>query len=67
MNIAGDFVKQHWFAARSHWCTGTGSTSGVSVEQFHEHLLDKVPSLSEHGISMSTVIPCAKQKKHCLS
>lgn len=54
VNIAADFVKQHGFAAQSRRRTGTGSSSGVSVAQIREHLLDKVPGLREHGISTST-------------
>ena len=54
VNIAADFVKQHGFAAKSRRRTGTGSSSDVLVVQIREHLLDKVPSLKEHGISIST-------------
>ena len=54
VNIAADFVKQHGFAAQSRRRTGTGSSSGVSVVQIREHLLDKVPGLKKHGISIST-------------
>jgi hypothetical protein len=49
VNIAADFVKQAWL------CCSAGTSSGVSVAQICEHLLDKVPGLREqHGISLST-------------
>lgn len=32
----------------------TGSSSGVSIAQICEHLLNNIPGLKEHGISLST-------------
>ena len=54
VNIAADFVKQHGFAAQNRRRSETGSSSGVSIQQIRENLLDKVPALREHGISLST-------------
>ena len=54
VNTAADFVKQQGFAAQSRRRSETGTSSGVSVAQIREHLLDTVPGLREHGISLST-------------
>ena len=52
---AADFVKQHNFAAQIRRRTNTGSSAGVSIAEIRQHLLDKVPGLKQHGISLSTV------------
>ena len=52
---ATDFIKQQSFAAhaRRHESTGTGT--GVTLRDLKQHLLDTVPGLKEHGISVDTV------------
>ena len=52
---AADFVLQHSFAAQIRSRTNTGSSAGVSIAEIREHLLDKVPGLKKHEISLSTV------------
>ena len=55
VNIAADFVKQHSFAAQIRHRRNTGSSAGVSIAQIRTHLLEKVPVLRAHRISITTV------------
>ena len=55
VNIAADFVKQDSFAAQIRRDTNTGSSAAVSIAQIRTHLLEKVPGLREHRISITTV------------
>ena len=55
VDSAVDFVKQHSFAAQIRRGTNTGSSAGVFIAEIRQHLLDKVPGLKQHGISLSTV------------
>ena len=53
VDSAADFVKQHSFAAQIRRQTNTGSSAGVSIAEIRQHLLDNVPGLKQHGISLS--------------
>ena len=55
VHSAADFVKQQSFAAQIRRQTNTGSSAGVSIAEIRQHLLDKVPGLKQHGISLSMV------------
>ena len=52
VNIAADFVKQHSFAAQIRRRTNTRSSAGVSIVQIRTHILENVPGLREHRISI---------------
>ena len=49
---ATNFIKQQSYARRRE-STGTGT--GVTLKDLKQHLLDTVPGLKEHGISVDTV------------
>ena len=55
VDSAADFVLQHSFAAQIRSRTNTGSSTGVSIAEIRQHLLDKVPGLKKHEISLSAV------------
>ena len=48
-------MKQNSFAAQIRRRSNTGSSAGVSVSEIRQHLLDKVPGMKDHGISLTTV------------
>ena len=45
----------HGYAAHVCRREGVASTPGVSLNNIRQHLLDEVPGLKEHGISVNTV------------
>ena len=67
VDSAADFVKEHSFAAQVRRRKNTGSSAGVFIAEIVQHLLDKIPTLKQHGISLSTIInfSSTKQRKYC--
>ena len=52
---ATDFIKQQSFAAHARRRESTGTGTGVTLRDLKQHLLDTVPGLKDHGISVDTV------------
>ena len=48
-------MKQHGLAAQCRRRNDTGFSSGVTINQIRQHLLENVQGLREHNISKSTV------------
>ena len=55
IGIATDFIKSNGFSAQNRRRTDTGYSSGTTIVQIKNHLVDNIPGLKEHGISESTV------------
>ena len=55
VEIASEFIKTHGYAAHVRRREGVASTPGVSLNNIRHHLLDNVPGLKEHGISVNTI------------
>ena len=49
-----EFIKPHSFSAQNRRRIDTCYSSGVTIPQIRSHLLEKVPDLKSHGISLST-------------
>ena len=54
VNMAAEFVKQHGFSAQFRRRTETASSSGVTVREIRDNLLEQIPGLKEYGISLNT-------------
>ena len=52
---ATDFIKQQSFAAHARRRKSTRTGTGVTLRDLKQHLLDTVPGLKDHGISVDTV------------
>ncbi len=55
VQTATDFIKQQSFAAHLRRRESTGTGTGVTLKDMKQHLLDNVPGLKEHGISLDTI------------
>ena len=55
IDITSEFLKQHGLAAQCRRRNDTGFSSGVTINQIKQHLLENVQGLREHNISKSTV------------
>ena len=55
VEMASEFIESYGYAAHIRRREGVASTPGVSLNNIRHHLLDKVPGLQEHGISVNTV------------
>ena len=53
--VATEFMKTNGFKAQEKRRNETFESCGVTVKQVREHLLDNVPGLRQHGISLTTV------------
>ena len=49
VDATAEFVKHSGFSAQCRRRTATGYSSGVTVAEIREHLLNEVPGLREHG------------------
>ena len=54
VDVAAEYVKQNGFSAQCRRRAETWYSSGVTVEEIREHLLQEVPGLKEHGISVTS-------------
>ena len=55
LDVTTEFIKQHSFSAQHRRRTDTCFSSGITISQICEHLIQNIPGLKEHGISNSTV------------
>ena len=55
VECATNFIKENSFAAHSRRRETTGIGTGVGLKDIREHLLQHVPGLREHGISLDTI------------
>ena len=64
-----EFIKQHSFSAHNRRREDTCYSSRVTIPQIQSHLLEKVPGLKSHGISLSITrrlleAPTKRNKPH---
>ena len=64
VETASEFIKAHGYAAHVRRREGVASTPGVSLSSIRQHLLDEVPGLKEHGISVNTVARLMNPPRH---
>lgn len=50
-----EFIKQHSFSAQNRRWTDACYSFEVTIPQILSHLLENVPHLKSHGISLSTI------------
>ena len=55
IDITSEFLKQHGLAAHCRRRNDTGFSSGVTINQIRQHLLENVQGQREHNISKSRV------------
>ena len=55
IDITSEFLKQHGLAVQYRRRNDTGFSSGVTINQIRQHLLENGQGLCEHNISKSTV------------
>ena len=55
VDVSSEFLKQHGFAAQCRRRNETGYSSGVSIKQIRNHLLENVPNLKERNMSLTSV------------
>ena len=55
IDITSEFLKQHGLAAQCRRRNDTGFSSGVTINQIRQHLLENVQGQREHNISKSRV------------
>lgn len=58
VNKMEEIIKEHAFSADSKCRTDTVRSSGVTLQQIKNKLLDEIPLLKDHGLHETTV--------HCL-
>ena len=55
IDITSEFLKQHGLAAQCRRRNDTGFSSGVTINQIRQNLLENVQGQREHNISKSRV------------
>ena len=55
VDVTANFIKEHGFSANYRRRNETIYSSGVTVKQVCDHLLENVPGLLDHNISLTTV------------
>ena len=55
IEIGTKFIKGHSFQAHVWCCETTGTGNGIILRDIRKHLLENVPGLSNHGISLDAI------------
>ena len=55
VDVTANFIKKHGFSAKYRRHNETTSSSGVTIKQVCDHLLENVPGLLDPNISLTTV------------
>ena len=55
LDVTANFIKQHGFSANYRRRSETTYSSGVTIKQVRDHLLENVPGLLDHNISLTTI------------